>query len=203
MSVSATYCTISLNLYHRNVEIVYFSTMFVSFRVIAVETQRLKLRTSVKMIGHVHKSELSDQPDSKKALLPSYHVGQILSARVIGQTDVSMAKKSAKGRRVLTKKTVAKPPLYYFSIKHSVLTAPDVTSLQKLLQLNKPLDRHVKKQHKPVEIKLEDDAELGGFKQPSDPEENAGKKRPQSSRTTHPVCWKINWMTCNDHFERI
>jgi hypothetical protein len=126
--------------------------------VVAVESQRLKLRTPAKMIGHVHKSELCDDPKSKKSDLRSYHVGQIVSARVIGKKDLLPNKQ--KGRRVLTKKIVVKPPLYHFSMKHSILTATDVAALQQLLRARQPaLVKPV------VEIKKEDDVELAEFSQ--------------------------------------
>ncbi|OQV25526.1 Protein RRP5-like protein [Hypsibius exemplaris] len=128
----------------------------VTAKVIAVESQRLKLRTPAKMIGHVHKSELSDQLDSKKADLHSYHVGQILSARVIGQKEI-VAKKS-KGRRVLTKKATSKPPIYQFSTRRSVLTARDDSVLQKLLREKR--SENVKPS---IEIKQEEDVDMKAF----------------------------------------
>ena len=103
----------------------------VTAKIVAVESQRLKLRTPAKMIGHVHKSELSDDGKSKKADLTSYHVGQVVSVRVIGQKDVKPSK--AKGRRVLTKKVASKAPLYIFSMRTSILTASNVNELQKMM----------------------------------------------------------------------
>ncbi|GAU94497.1 hypothetical protein RvY_06264 [Ramazzottius varieornatus] len=121
----------------------------VTAKIVAVESQRLKVRTPAKMVGHVHKSELADDVKSKKADLTSYHVGQVVSVRVIGQKEVKPSK--GQGRRVLTKKVASKAPLYIFSMRTSVLTARDADALQKALKTSP-----VKHEKDVVEIKVED-----------------------------------------------
>lgn len=115
----------------------------------------MKLRTAAKMVGYVRRTELCDSASSKKALLESYHVGQILSARVIGHKNILLGK--PKGRRVLTKKIVPKPPVYDFSIRTSVLTAKDEDALRDLV-------RNAARMHMTTNrpIKIEADAEFHG-----------------------------------------
>ncbi|XP_055335670.1 protein RRP5 homolog [Paramacrobiotus metropolitanus] len=125
----------------------------VSAKIIAVEKTRLKIRTTAKMVGYIRQTELCDQANNKKAKLEFYHVNQIVIARVIGMKMLPV--RMAKGKRILTKKVIPKPPVYDFSIRHTVLAAKDVEELRQIVKEEKTGSG--------VEIKVEPDAEFVGL----------------------------------------